>query len=1689
MATGFADRYAAEFEEDKHPRDEDGQFTLKVSKIHGPKGEKFENLGGKQQDLFAFRGEKGQMNLFSDAGVPDELLPKHIRKGKPDTYAKDEDPPDSGPQWMTLGGGARALVAEDGTILQGCEGVKGYDLDELDETRDERAAKQEQAEDAGWTSAKSDRARETWEAFKNSDPTHPHFIGLVRHGGKFHAFDESAGKLQEQLGIGDGQTAEFDEDKLPHHMERLIENGHRVAVIDRAEDGTPDLDSDADPEAQQAVAEAHEDVAEQQETKPAAAGFGIEPVHPERLKLTQDGREIGYMNLRVMGDRGYIDDTSIHAASRGQGVMRQLWPQIEQHFRDQGATSIRADVVDPAVGEKVWGPLGFQKEGMSGPVEVYRKHLDSPAADSEQATDKPPSTKRGRLPSTDDPAHHAVAQRFGIPPETVKEILETHPDELSRRDNYFPPNSQRDEVVGPTLDYEPHPLGSAKIDSSQHKAGETDNAYVDFLTEFDPQQLKLSEPEDGMSKSQSVAAYADWIKAGMEPPPISVFDSANGNGNLVSTNRRRVLAAQQAGADKIVGWHGKNNPETGLPLKLGDIKRAYEEAKGQGAAASESDQQEQTPADTAGEADDWNAATQSPAEATDDQLARAIEFASHLHGHHQRNAQSGQITPEQLTSLHDMIDGHVATMQAELERRKHAQDQPADRGNAAASPGGTDDASATGAETRPTSGTAAADPGPTGSLGTRHHDAGQRIAQAPGPVRSLLESLHRLRDTRKTGQVETKELGHEYAREMYDHLKSLRHAGDDFGEVHDLSQELGHGAIGYASPAGNVAMVPPKFKGQDWQVRYTLPHESQQAPAATPADAPSEPAGQGDELELLDDVMEGDAYEGDLPASDAGGGFPWEDAGQDEPPTAPSQQPAYSDAWRDLHAQHQDLVYRTIPHREQQYRQAVSQAQRDQQRFAAKAAEYQSQADQLESVTPRDPAHAVRMKSDRPYAEARRRIDKLRKMSADLDRKADEAKLHPRIEFARQQLAASQSAAEQLAQQKAEAGGALAPEVDPDTGKSISRRAYLAKQRAAGRAVQQGKGVSPRTPLGRAIIAAVGDDPVEQQHFGEVLKEIHANDIDAVRNRNDAIKETLANFGFMGRDAGKFLQAIRKYEDADQFLRKSPLGNKFDQMTEYALTHFGEVLDVAHTRTHDDPESAFFETLQRGLKRVPEPHDDEVVSKALEYYLSSLESSRAHEERLKTDPAYREEMAAIERGDYTFSRQGAKIRYARWARQRLSRWYRYARQLSLFDDPGGLQSATKPKPKGKQKGLFDEDDHPRATEHVEIKGKSYEGGQWIPKDEAAQASPAAAEKIEVVDQDTGQAQPLDEVEEQPSESPGAEPASADPEPFEFKTAAQAAQEGMSFASWQQPITDAYRHERIDEDHPAWQAVLNAPNVSDYNDARHVFGKHVLAHAGQQEVFGTVTALSDDLQSGTITMPDGREAKHFISNMNDLGPFLQDRLKRYIATKGLDETREALARSEAAKYLAGVMAQEAFQKQTNIGEVIKAHGFGLKEGMAIRSMVADEFMKLQEAAKPQASDARKRAQEKRRQTDEAAEKKPDDTATSAGNYEGILQESAPYEEYGDNYNRNIAASANRLRDAMERGHDAKMLDHLASELRTRIDVHGKKPQGGGEAERGDKPDAAGAAAEVQDPEQPAAEAVASDQESKMVIIDK
>jgi hypothetical protein len=125
-----------------------------------------------------------------------------------------------------------------------------------------------------------------------------------------------------------------------------------------------------------------------------------------------------------------------------------------------------------------------------------------------------------------------------------------------------------------------HPLGAAAMwdfgDDSEHE--KYHNRYVEYLNEFQPKSLVTAEPEGSIKQDPSYARYKEWSSKGIEPPYISV--SENDDGQMVASNRRRTLVAQELGKP-IKGWLSPINAETKLPLKYGDVTRALAEARGQ----------------------------------------------------------------------------------------------------------------------------------------------------------------------------------------------------------------------------------------------------------------------------------------------------------------------------------------------------------------------------------------------------------------------------------------------------------------------------------------------------------------------------------------------------------------------------------------------------------------------------------------------------------------------------------------------------------------------------------------------------------------------------------------------------------------------------------------------------------------------------------------------------------------------------------------------------------------------------------------------------------------------------------------------------------------------------------------------------------------------------------------------------
>ncbi|MBK8184715.1 MAG: PLxRFG domain-containing protein [Candidatus Competibacteraceae bacterium] len=159
-----------------------------------------------------------------------------------------------------------------------------------------------------------------------------------------------------------------------------------------------------------------------------------------------------------------------------------------------------------------------------------------------------------------------VANRFGLTDHEVVDAINSSVDQLTSRDELI-----RNNVTDVPAKFNRYKIGSAQIETF---GGDIKNRYINFLREFDPNDLILSESEEGIKKHPTYQQYVKWAKDGIEPPYIFVAQTESGK--LQATNRRRTLAAREAGR-KIKGWYGPFNQETGNPLKYGDILDAVAE--------------------------------------------------------------------------------------------------------------------------------------------------------------------------------------------------------------------------------------------------------------------------------------------------------------------------------------------------------------------------------------------------------------------------------------------------------------------------------------------------------------------------------------------------------------------------------------------------------------------------------------------------------------------------------------------------------------------------------------------------------------------------------------------------------------------------------------------------------------------------------------------------------------------------------------------------------------------------------------------------------------------------------------------------------------------------------------------------------------------------------------------------------
>lgn len=166
-----------------------------------------------------------------------------------------------------------------------------------------------------------------------------------------------------------------------------------------------------------------------------------------------------------------------------------------------------------------------------------------------------------------DPVVLSAACRLGLPYLTVHEAIGLDPGVLKAR--------AHDSLLS-GLDGRPPvpvelPFGSAGLYGF---GGDVMNHDVVMLKQFNPHALATAEQTQDILRHESFGRYCRMFEAGVQPPPVMVFESANQA--VVSANRRRVLAAQETNRP-LVGWLVPNHD--GIGLKLGDVLAVVEEER------------------------------------------------------------------------------------------------------------------------------------------------------------------------------------------------------------------------------------------------------------------------------------------------------------------------------------------------------------------------------------------------------------------------------------------------------------------------------------------------------------------------------------------------------------------------------------------------------------------------------------------------------------------------------------------------------------------------------------------------------------------------------------------------------------------------------------------------------------------------------------------------------------------------------------------------------------------------------------------------------------------------------------------------------------------------------------------------------------------------------------------------------
>ena len=120
-------------------------------------------------------------------------------------------------------------------------------------------------------------------------------------------------------------------------------------------------------------------------------------------------------------------------------------------------------------------------------------------------------------------------------------------------------------------------------------------------------------------------------------------------------------------------------------------------------------------------------------------------------------------------------------------------------------------------------------------------DQGTSFDDVPGQIGDAMRALMERPEAKRGEMVQANDMHEDYAQSLYEEMQQQTIQGDGHGEIHDLSDELGHGAMGYHCPHGVMSIQPPRFQEDGWDVRFAQSEEAQAEVQADPEMQADEP--------------------------------------------------------------------------------------------------------------------------------------------------------------------------------------------------------------------------------------------------------------------------------------------------------------------------------------------------------------------------------------------------------------------------------------------------------------------------------------------------------------------------------------------------------------------------------------------------------------------------------------------------------------------------------------------------------------------------------------------------------------------------------------------------------------------------------------------------------------------------------